>query len=259
MGSLGDLFHSGLDTYEENVYLEKIYQALEYMFYELNLPLERIFNYWINQTGKVSGDLFFKWEHYLKLCQNNNINNPFPDRFITAYNQLLEKSGLQPVIYEISEIGIGELYYRFGNTIEFAGVFPCNDDGKPIMKWIGIRTKNANKIRCWCEKSKEGRLQVEITPDTIVHILDPYRLEENDWRQIYAGPKTMYFDHTALKKYRKSMKFTQQEVADAIETNVRTYQKWESGKTTPDGYFLLRLLNWLDIPDIQEIITYKEV
>lgn len=26
---------------------------------------------------------------------------------------------------------------------------------------------------------------------------------------------------------------------------------------TPDGYFLLMLLNWLDIPDIQNVVKYK--
>lgn len=32
-----------------------------------------------------------------------------------------------------------------------------------------------------------------------------------------------------------------------IETNELTYQKWKAGDTMPDGYFLIRLLNWLDI------------
>ena len=64
----------------------------------------------------------------------------------------------------------------------------------------------------------------------------------------------MQFDYTILKLQRKKMGFTQQEVADAVETTARTYQKWESGETTPDGHFLIRLLNWLDISDIQDTI-----
>ncbi len=69
----------------------------------------------------------------------------------------------------------------------------------------------------------------------------------------------MQFDYTILKERRKKLGFTQQEVADAVETTVRTYQKWESGETTPDGHFLIRLLNWLDIPDIQNTIEYKAI
>jgi Predicted transcriptional regulator len=51
----------------------------------------------------------------------------------------------------------------------------------------------------------------------------------------------MEFDFTVLKERRKKLKFTQQEVADAIGATVRTYQKWENGDTTPDGHYLLRL------------------
>ena len=50
-----------------------------------------------------------------------------------------------------------------------------------------------------------------------------------------------------------------QEVADAIGATVRTYQKWENGETTPDGHFLLRLMNWLDIPDAQSVVSYTDI
>ena len=66
----------------------------------------------------------------------------------------------------------------------------------------------------------------------------------------------MEFDFTVLKERRKKLKFTQQEVADAIGATVRTYQKWENGDTTPDGHYLLRLMNWLDIPDAQYAVKY---
>ena len=57
------------------------------------------------------------------------------------------------------------------------------------------------------------------------------------------------FDYEALQNYRNVLGLKQQEVADAIGANVRTYQKWESGDTTPDGTNLLRLMNWLNIPN----------
>ena len=66
----------------------------------------------------------------------------------------------------------------------------------------------------------------------------------------------MRFDYTILKDRRLKMKLTQQQVADAVETSIRTYQKWESGETTPDGHYLLRLMNWLDIYNIQDAVKF---
>ena len=243
--------------------IESVYEALEYMFYSLKLPLSSIFNYWIEQTGFVSSYMFFEWHHYLHLCEELGRTDYFPERFITAYNEVLELSNLPPIIYEVSETGFGNLFFRDATRIRFEGRFPCDADGMPIMKWIGIRATNIKDIRCTCEKSMQGFLLIDITPDTIIHVRDFFnRLsddEEDCWFQAYAGPKTMQFDHMVLKKRRKELGFTQQEVADAVETTVRTYQKWESGETTPDGHFLIRLLNWLDIPDIQNAIEYKEI
>ncbi len=69
----------------------------------------------------------------------------------------------------------------------------------------------------------------------------------------------MEFDFPMLKRRRKMLNMTQQEVADAIGATVRTYQKWENGETTPDGHFLLRLMNWLDIPDAQSVVSYTDI
>ena len=261
MGVLHYIISSSIQDDFENYDLEKIYQALEYMFYELKLPLNRIFSYWINQSGVVSGDGFMQWNHYLQLCQKLGKNNYFPERFITAYNKIREEANLLPIIYEISDIGFGEAYLRHGNILEFEGFFPCDDMGNPVMKWIGIRVENPGKIVCVSKKSKIGRLKIQINPDTVIHVLNFYNGndDEDTWYQVYAGPQTMEFDYTMLKEQRKRLGYTQQQVADAIETNVRTYQKWESGATTPDGYFLLRLLNWLDFSDVQTVISYKDI
>ena len=119
---------------------------------------------------------------------------------------------------------------------------------------------NVKSIKCNCKKSKSGNLTVEITPNTKVHVRNFYNNPdetENYWYQVYAGPLTMRFDYKILKEQRIKLGFSQQQVADAVETNVRTYQKWEHGETTPDGHFLIRLLNWLDISDIQSAIVYN--
>lgn len=132
-----------------------------------------------------------------------------------------------PIIYEIGEIGIGEVSWRTGTRIEFEGTFPCDKNGQPIMKWIGLRVKNAKSITCSQDKSSRGRLFVELTPYTTIQALNCYNNKEDDdcWYQIYAGPQTMEFDYESLKIYRKRLKYTQKDVADAIGATVRTYQK----------------------------------
>ena len=225
------------------------------------MSLEDIFCYITDQTGYVAQtEMFLQWNHYLHLCDQLKWDEILPDSFITSYNEALEKSGYPPIIYEIQEMGIGDVYWRIGTQIEFEGTFPCDQNGSPIMKWIGMRVKNAGQIRCSQEKSKRGRLFIELRPDTTIHALNCYNYDSDDdlWYQIYAGPQTMEFNNKVLKINRKRLKYTQQEVADAVGATTRTYQKWESGETTLDGYYLLRLMNWLDIRDVQDVVQYRE-
>lgn len=94
------------------------------------------------------------------------------------------------------------------------------------MKWIGIKTENIKSISCNCEKSKRGDLIIDITPSTIIHVLNFYNYSEdteNYLYQVYSGPLTMKFDYKILKKQRKKFGFTQQQVADVVGTTVRTY------------------------------------
>lgn len=262
MGTLHYLYSASYSRKNESEHsIEEIFEILEYTFYDLKLPLVHIFSYWINQTGMLSGDSFFQWYKYLKMREGDPDVDFFPDRFITAYNETLEENGQDPIIYEMDEMFPGEYFFRNGTQIEFDGQFPCDKDGRPILKWIGIRAKNIGSIKCNCEKSKRGRLTITITPNSVIHLLNVYNGNDDDdtWYQIYAGPLCMEFDFPVLKEKRKQQKFTQQEVADAIGATVRTYQKWENGETTPDGHYLLRLMNWLDIPDVQYAIKYTDV
>lgn len=79
-------------------------------------------------------------------------------------------------------------------------------------------------------------LSLEITPKTVIYALNYYNSNEEDqdvWYQVYARPMTMRFDHYVLRERRKKLGYSQEDVALAIDTTVRTYQKWESGETTP--------------------------
>ena len=261
IGCLHYLISGLIQEDEKEPKLEKLYTSLEYMFYEKNLALADMFCYIIEQSHHVNkAEMIFRWCHYLHLCDEFYSKDYMPDCFITNYNEALERKGLPPIIYEIRDIGVGEISWRSGKQIEFEGVFPYDRNGQPIMKWMGLRVQNAKALFYTQDKSSRNRLLVEITPNTIIHALNSYNRngEDDCWYQIYAGPKTMEFDYEVLKDARKRLKYTQQEVADAVGSTVRTYQKWESGDTTPDGHYLLRLLNWLDIRDIKDIVRHAE-
>ena len=264
LSSFGDILYILYAHLEQAVetgdHYEPIFTELEHVYYDLHLPLKMIFSYWIDQTGNVGTQLFRQWAHYVRLIESQAEPDFFPERFITAYNYALEAAGSPAIIYEIHDIGMVTPFLRNGNKFQFEGRFSCEDDGKPIMKWIGLEATDAASITCDCKKSEVGYLTIVAKPTTIIKGLNFYSDRNDDedvWYQLYAGPLNMEFDYTALRDARDRLGYTQQQVADAVGTSVRTYQKWEAGSTTPDGYFLLKLLNWLDIPDIQSVVKYK--
>lgn len=263
------------------------YADLEWMFYDLRIPLGTIFDYARDQVapppapqpekkaglfnfslppslfkkGGLDGrTLFQQWRHYLHLCDENGWSDIIPDRFITAYNEALVKVGQEPVIYyPVKEYGSG--YVKEDHAMTCEGHFPCDKKGTPILEWTSIKVSNPASITFSSEKSQCGKLQINFGPKTVIYVLDenPEEGEDPDWQQIYAGPQTMQFDHTALRDFRKDCGMTQNDVANAIGTSVRTYQKWESGETTPDGHYLIRLMNWLEIEDVQMLVKVVDI
>lgn len=287
--------HKNTMTAEE---YEAFYADLEWMFYDLQLPLTTIYDYLgdqfsappkenkrkgfgalisssiLEERGLSGRDAFPMWRHYLHLCHNLGWTDYTPQRFISAYNFALEASDLEPVLYRPLKDYIITYYTRVDDTYVFRGNFPCDKNGVPIMRWTTIRVQNAASIEFSGEKSRCGELRIVLGPKTKIHIREFYETEDDNaevdngsdevagepliWRQIYAGPQTMEFNHNALKQARIEHKLKQSDVALAIGTSVRTYQKWESGETTPDGHNLLRLMNWLNISDPQDLITYED-
>lgn len=240
----------------EKLTLEEIYLDFEYLFYEKNISPYHIFNYITEQTSLVTEEYFFEWVEYIHLCENSGCDNLMPSNFIVAYNRAREMSGLEPMVFIPEwDMHMEKPYQRNGAVLEFEGVFPCDEKGDPIMRWIGLKIINGGKITCVSEKAKHGYLYVEIKPNTIIYYRDTVDYKEF-WNQVYAGPLTMEFDYKVLKERREEMKYSQSVVAEAVGTNLRTYQKWEYGETQPNCYFLLRLMNWLDIPNIQDAITF---
>lgn len=277
---------------------EAFYTDLEWMFYDLHLPLTTIYDYLgdqfttpslenkrgrfgsfltssiLEEHGLSGREAFPMWRHYLHLCQELGWTDYTPQRFISAYNFALEASGLDPILYRPLKDYIITYYTRIDDTYVFRGNFPCDKNGVPIMRWTTVRVQNAASIEFSGEKSRCGELRILLGPKTRIHIREFYENEDDGteidrssvefieeplmWRQIYAGPQTMEFNHNALKQARIEHKLKQSDVAFAIGTSVRTYQKWESGETIPDGHNLLRLMNWLNISDTQELVIYDD-
>ena len=277
---------------------EAFYTDLEWMFYDLHLPLTTIYDYLgdqfttpslenkrgrfgsfltssiLEERGLSGREAFPMWRHYLHLCQELGWTDYTPQRFISAYNFALEASALDPILYRPLKDYIITYYTRIDDTYVFRGNFPCDKNGVPIMRWTTVRVQNAASIEFSGEKSRCGELRILLGPKTRIHIREFYENEDDGteidrssvefieeplmWRQIYAGPQTMEFNHNALKQARIEHKLKQSDVAFAIGTSVRTYQKWESGETIPDGHNLLRLMNWLNISDPQELVIYDD-
>ena len=244
---------------------ESFYTDLEWMFYDLHLPLTTIYGYLgdqfenpptenkqdifrtfltlsVSEEHGLSGrEAFPMWRHYLHLCQKLGWTDYTPQRFISAYNLALEASGLDPILYRPLKDYIITYYTRVDDTYVFRGNFPCDKNGAPIMRWTTIRVQNAASIEFSGEKSRCGELRILLGPKTKIHIREFYETEDDDtevdgspdefmeeplmWRQIYAGPQTMEFNHHALKQARIEHKLRQSDVAIAIGTSVRTYQK----------------------------------
>lgn len=241
--------------------LEKMYQALEDILYHFHIAVEDMFAYMGFGGHRLKTDQFMDWYDYLKLCEQLHWYDFMPEDFLYKYNLALEAAGKEPVIYDLVDIALGEYVWRNGNTIEIEGTFPIDSNGKPVMRWIGIILKNPGKIICAVEKNHvASKMKIELTPRTELYARNLYNNEEEGerWYRLYAGPQTMEFDHSVLKRHRQRLNMTQKEVAEAVGATLRTYQKWEIGETTPDSKFLLRLLNWLDIRDVVDATKWNE-
>ena len=289
-----DLFYhkDGIEGREEEL-VENVYELLEFFYYEKGLSVGEVMRYsymqlhrdstkreraWLSiaidfdETEMLRSDIetvdfLFQWADYLKLCQEVGVGDPFPERFISAYNEMLERTGQRPIIYGFSSKSNDLEIAREGRTVIVKGHFPCDGLGRPIMKWIGIRAENVEKVTCTCQKSRFGELRIQIKPNSMIYVLEYSNADGNladpgdkgaicAWEQEYAGPLNMVFNNEALKQARTHVGMTQKEVADAIGASIRTYQKWENGETKPDCQYLLRIMNWLEIEDPQYLITY---
>lgn len=255
--------------------LEDAYSKLEFLFYDKGCSLEEIFKYPENIIGPSAYDIYPDWFDYIDMCLELGWADYMPEHFYYKYNLAREALGKQPIVFPIMEYDCEawardreqvQFYKRKGNKLEFYGHFPYDENNEPVLRWIAVDIRDAEDIRCTHYRDLECHMTVTLTPKTVIYaqiterdeIGNELPDEEPKWVQIYAGPQTMSFNYKLMKQRRTELGYTQQEVADAVQANVRTYQKWENGETRPDGYYLLRILNWLDIPNVNDVIIYED-
>ena len=259
--------------------MEDAFRKLEFLFYDKGFSLEEIYGYTYSKTWLGGSAPYADWFDYLDMCVELGWDDYMPKHFYYKYNLAKEALGKQPIIFPIMEFDCEawardpetvKYYDRRGDKIEFVGLFPCDEDNNPVVRWIGVDIRNAASVTNSYvnEEELECHMAVELTPKTVIRaqipaerdrVGNPIKEAGMQWIQVYAGPQTMDFNYKVIKARRTELGYTQQQVADAVCANVRTYQKWESGETTPDGYYLLKILNWLDIPNINDVITYEVV
>lgn len=270
-GDLSDIIESICGRYSskrDNVeQLNTAYEALEKMFYKRHMSIPDIMNY-ANKIGQTEYDevLFFRWAHYLDLCDTLHINNYYPENFLYETNRVYELAGELTAIYESGYVGFNELYIRNGNIIILGGEFPYDENNQPALKWIGVWIENAAYVKMSNTygitsdpKYLQKELHIGLTPKTKIYLPSTVNADKIKWSPIYFGPLVMDFDNSTLKKFRKQAGLTQQAVADSIGIQVRTYQKWEKGEVIPDGFNLIRLMNLLDIDSVQEFLKSSPI
>lgn len=191
--------HYGDPNYEE------VYKRLERMFYHHKVSLVNIMEYTVAQTGYVSRyDVFCLWCDYLDLCERLHISDKTPKSLLYSYNKLLVYAGEKPIVYLPGLVGFNENFVREDNEIVVGGEFPCDEEGRPVMDWIGVKVENAAYIHCKREKGEfDKELRIGLAPNTKIYMLNIYNekdVECNTWWPIYFGPAVTEFDSRALDR-----------------------------------------------------------
>jgi len=283
-------FEDGLRKikYSDDFDFEELYKLIEEVIYKYNIPFKKVLEYIYEQIGAVSDyDIFNKWIKYIRLLDVVNENLVFPKNLFYSYNVVREKNGLQPIMYYPSEWKMKNAVAaeRHGDIFKVGGYFPVDENNMPALKWIGVWFEDVtilpvngqvveydkSLIRLVEDNYKPAlkvSLKFKLTPNSRIFVyrketlhIDSFTDEEdiNDyWLEVYAGPKYMRLDLRSISKIREEKGLSTKDVSEATNINLRTYQRIEQGETTPDALNLLKVINLLNISDINSLVK-KEI
>ena len=186
------------------------------------------------------------WIQYLKLCEVCGINDFFPSDLDYSLRERQEAAG-----EKVSLIMPSSDYTREGTDLIFSFFHvPVDSDGKPVMRWLGIKVDGNEEIKAEVIENDSfypecELLRIRSLPDTRV---SRYNRQKDSWDVVYNGPRNIDVDFSLISSKRKELKLSQSDVSNAIDVSIRTYQKWESGEVKGiSGFFLLRLMRYLNI------------
>ena len=262
---------------------EPFYEILEDLFYNYHISLEDIFEYVHRQCNRCIFWVFYTWYKYVKLANKLGLSDMTPINVLWAYNVALEKDGQKPIVYEPEySVGFNELIERHNGYISMGGYFPVNpENGQVNKKWMRIWIEGEHYITPESYLSADAKdrpftnplevtIRIGLTSKTIICVADdkiegliPREVALNRdlhvWEPIYIGIAAMQFDMDAIRFRRKEIGYTQSDVAALLDISPRTYQNWEMRVSDPDALNLIRLLNLLNINNVQEIIRKDQV
>ena len=267
---------------------EPMYEVLLFMLYDCHLSPDDIFSYPFVQCAYArEWSIYEKWYKYLLLDIKFHIGNYKPVNLIFSLNELLERDGQDPIVYELYyDEESTEPYETEKNKIILEGMVPVNPrTGEVVKRWLGLWLEKEKSIAAIgylgskSENQKERntldvKVVIELNPDTKVFCLNAFdreyeKLPEdikkypeedvNYWDPIYLGPKAMEFDPEQLKNLRSEVGLTQKELAEMIDVKIRTYQNWEMGVSLPDGLSLIKIMNVLGIKNIYSLIKRESI
>ena len=258
---------------DKTLTLDETYDMLDFLHYEQGYSLKEIFDYLPSVTDDILDTPYPDWFDYIAMCRRLGWTDYMPKNFYYQYNLAREALGKAPILFPIEtfpnteeyETELEMYYRRTGRTLELTGRFPKDEHGNLVLHWIGVEIKNAEAVSLGETSGSYMTIRITLAPTTVIHAQIPVDDSEVGYTnpphgtkrvQIYAGPQTMSFNPKVIKERRNQLGYTQKAVAEAVGSNTRTYQKWENGETVPDGYYLLRILNWLNIKNVNDVIFY---
>lgn len=260
----------GDDAEEENDYSEPKWEDLLNRF--LAIYDKAVLNYGISchellkwlfneHYRNFQNDWMFnvvlRFEEYLQLCEKLNRSISLSADLTVSLNLLKEEIGEETEI--VSRVW-GEPQREGDNLVYHFSYIPLID-GAPVLRWMGIRTNDEEKVYArphisseWDTAGEESGkdLVIELKLDSKIEVFDG-----RGWRTDYLGPNRLDVDLSVLKERRKELGFTQAHVAEAVGVELRTYQKWERNETEGikgvKGISLVRLMHYLGF-DLYDVI-----
>lgn len=252
--------------------LEPMYQMLEKIYYTYEIPFDRLIGYFIKQCGSFSDfEVFLKWFRYLDLLDEVTETNVFPKNILYSYNVELIKKGKKPIIYMANDFTVLSPK-RGGKKMFLRGEFPYDEDGNLALQWIGLWCENVGEIKIKTRNvdssmpdfiaarfkaSLSADISIELKSDSLVLISKETKDEDGTyitWKQRYCGPKLMKFDYSVISKKREKINLSQKEASEMMDINLRTYQRIETGESTPDGLNLIKIMNFYGLDTYEDFV-----